>query len=267
MAGFFHFVFGFGIGLLLMVSTRGRFSNKHLFIFAFTNYIGPDFGTIFWFFLGQKDGVSNLFGTIILELFHTLHGWALMSLIYAIIAMKFSEYNLIKNNKNVLNIEWVKREDERLNFLQCYELCYAGGVFHLFIDILSHKGNRIYEWYISTGSWDGNYITWFFIPYGIIWIVVFYFGYIILSAALDKPENIKVIYMAILLSIATFIFALLLFYAKFILGWPAIGEEADAGLIFLFAVYFFLPFVLLVHSYNKNEMKNWEKIEEDDLYE
>lgn len=258
MASFFHFVFGFGIGLLLMFSTRGRFSNKHLFIFAFTNYIGPDFGTIFWFFFGQTEGVSNLFGSIILEFFHTLYGWALISLIYAGIAMKFSTYNLMKNKKNLLNIEWIKREEESLSFLQCYEVCYAGGVFHLFIDILSHKGNKIYEWYIGTGAWEGNYIIWLFIPYGIIWISVFYFGYIILSSAINKPENIKAMYMAILLSIATFIFAVLLFYAKYILGWPAIGEEADAGLIVFFSIYFFLPFVLLVHSYNENEMRNWK---------
>ncbi|TFF95103.1 MAG: hypothetical protein EU544_03455, partial [Promethearchaeota archaeon] len=200
MSGFAHFFLGLSLGFILMYASRGRFSSRHVIIFSINNYIGPDIGTVFWYFFGQQNGQSNLFGFWILQIFHTLYGWPLVALLYAWVWVYYSQIDMIKDESKTLKYKWVKNEEIKLTYRQCYELCVAGGILHLFLDALSTLGAKEYEWYLSTGTWGGKaYFTpWVFV-YFVIWLGLYLSILFLFSKGIEVSEKRKIFFSGILI--------------------------------------------------------------------
>lgn len=254
MAGFAHFFFGLSLGLIFMSASKKRFSNRHLIVFSVNNYLGPDIGTIFWYFFGRSNGTTNLFGFWISQIFHTIYGWPLICVAYAWFWTWFSEWDLKRDTTKRLKVDWIKVPEYKLNYRKSYELCVAGGILHLFLDVLSTLGAKEYEWYINTGTWGGKaYITWFVLIYFIMWLCAYIIIYGILSQALEVKENHKIACSAFIVIVVSSIYAILLLYVQAFLGLPAVGEEADAGVIIFFGTYLFFPLILVLHSFNDDQ--------------
>ncbi len=249
MAGFAHFFLGLSIGFILMWASDRRFTSRHLIVFSVNNYLGPDIGTLFWFFFGRSGGTSNLFGTIIIQIFHTPYGWSVVSLLYALLWVQFTRLDLEKAPEKALNMKWVKDSSAKLKYSQCYELCVAGGILHFFLDILTTSGAAEYEWYISTGTWGGKaYFTWFAIIYFVIWVVTYFSLFILFSRAISMNDHNKLKWVVIIVMISSSLYVIILFYVLIALKLPAVGEESDAGAIPFFAFYLILPIIIAVHS-------------------
>lgn len=140
MPGFAHIIIGLGISIFLYKITEGKFTTKHALVFTVNNLFGPDlsslFPTIDSFFW------SGLEIPIIYYFFHGF-GWFVVALALVI------PWDAIVN--------WKERA---MKLPQVYFLIVAGGLLHLFVDIIGHPsyieyaGQENYPWGAVWIGWD-----------------------------------------------------------------------------------------------------------------
>lgn len=139
MPGLAHVAIAFGLSAVLHAMTRGKFTSKHAIIFSFNNLLGPD-----------------LFGLISGDWYAFFHGmgWLLAAIPLALLWSVFARYSLRWRPFRV-----AKRDpatEPVITFPEVFCLVAAGGLFHLFVDIIGHPP------YIATG--DGGIVPW-----GAVW--------------------------------------------------------------------------------------------------
>lgn len=143
MPAFAHVIFALGLSVFLNKFTEGKFTPKHALVFIVNNIFGPDLAGLFV----PYDSQAYMF----------LHGygWFLMSL--ALLPIWDIAVNRATLNIKERKFKLFDSDKERImSILQVYFLIAAGGIFHLFIDIIGHPS------YINYNGQDN-------FPWGTVW--------------------------------------------------------------------------------------------------
>ncbi len=254
MAGPLHFFYGLGIGLALAFASRGKknyFTAMHVFVFAFNNYLGPDFGAIWWYTTRLSDPAFSQWGII---LFHNPWGWIIQALWLSLVWYYLINRGIMKIFvKQAGSLETaIERGSPPLHYVQCYELLAAGGISHFFIDYLTAKNNAEILWMWETGWWDNPQIQ---LPSNIIALLLsvgMLLGIIGINGPLWKtPIKQKQVRTLILILSCGFAYFVMLAIFRWGIGINPVGEEADlGGLVFLGSLVF-LPLALCIASMNE----------------
>jgi len=146
MPAFAHIIIALGLSIFLYKITEGKFTTKHALVFTVNNLYGPDISS----FLPSVD--SFLWGGLAIpEIYYFFHGfgWFLIAL--------------------ALTIPWdyaLNHKERVMKVKQVYFLILAGGLLHLFVDVIGHPsyinffGQENYPWGVVWWGWDlsGNAI-------------------------------------------------------------------------------------------------------------
>ena len=90
MSALTHFVFGFGLGLIIMYLTEFKFTPKRVIIFGINNYIGPDIGTGIWRLIQALGVPEPLAYNMTILTIHSAYGWPVFSILVALIYYQLS---------------------------------------------------------------------------------------------------------------------------------------------------------------------------------
>ncbi|PWA57573.1 hypothetical protein CTI12_AA409790 [Artemisia annua] len=247
-----HMMYALGTGQALMSISNGRFSPHHCIIYALNAFFGPDIGS-FAEWLTSTVGLGHVFGSSVETFVHDPLFYVLilglpLSLLYARVSRFFVNKGYLDSITGV-----------GLTVKQCFLLISAGSLSHFFLDHLFEENGHstMYTWILSTGWWEGR------APVNPDAVVVIGFlctcliiGFIHINRV--KPEKSirrQSINSAKLLIAIASTYSLWCVSQIYLVNprRPAVGEEADLGVIVFLAVYFFLPHSLCITSMNPVE--------------
>ncbi|KAF5758562.1 hypothetical protein HanXRQr2_Chr16g0730651 [Helianthus annuus] len=247
-----HMMYALGTGQALMTLSSGRFSPHHCLIYALNAFFGPDIGS-FTEWLTSTLGLAALFGSSVETYIHDpfLYIFILgfpLSLLYTRVSRFFVSKGYLDSVSGV-----------PLTVKQCLLLISAGSLSHFFLDHLFEENGHstVYTWILSTGWWKGRAPV---NPDAVV-VVGFLCGCLIIGFIhinRVKPErNIKKQSsnsVKLLIAIGS-LYSLWCASQIYLVNppRPAVGEEADLGVILFLAVYFFLPHTLCIMSMNTPE--------------
>lgn len=231
-----HLVYGLGLGTALSQASEGHFSYIHVLVYALNGWMGPDLGSFFeWCLQAHYPGM----GTFIMDLVHHPIGYVgSMGVPLAYLYRKWST-KLSPGRKG-------------LSFTQSIMLVFAGGISHFALDVPFEENGltRQQSWILSTGWWDEK-------PamdietvavVGVLSVSMIVGFYHISRIAKDKYERSKIDNLkpyGLLLSLSA-LYMLWCVFRTYVLvpRKPAVGEEADLGVLFYIWTYLLLPLVL-----------------------
>jgi len=277
MPGFAHIIFALGLSVFLNKFSDGKFTSKHALIFIVNNLFGPDLAGLFV----PYDSAAYLF----------LHGygWFLMALALVIpwdIFVNRTSWDSQKKRPKFFDPD----KKRIMSIAQVYFLICAGGIFHLFIDIIGHPSYITYmnqagfpwgvvwfggDFYVSivdiwgTGMFPcGNelgFIETYIFMYGFAGLVV---GGRVLFYAHKSDEHLlkAFVILSIAYTLPLIIFYFIPDYSNFNIyadgvnyfGNPdyvpstyrLVGGEADLGILIYLFLFFFVPLLLIYYSIN-----------------
>ncbi|MEX2682133.1 MAG: hypothetical protein Q6373_011065 [Candidatus Sigynarchaeota archaeon] len=260
MPGTAHIVFNLGLSLFLYKATRGKFSIKHAIIFTVNSLVGPDmFGFLDW-------------GNQAYWFFHG-YGWIVAAIPLAFAWSIFTKFSL----------QWVpfkvtKRDPAKeaiITIPEVFCLVAAGGLLHLFIDIIGHPPTASYpggpydipwgaiwfgnDWWFSmdsilaTGRFPcGNYYGYpEYLPYLVSVLAITLLLMMFVMQRSSKHFQIASV-IVILAGIAPLLIAFVgpLLSGSEPMAYHLTGGEADLGVDVFIGLFFFVPLVLLWMSYD-----------------
>ncbi|RZC69824.1 hypothetical protein C5167_032961 [Papaver somniferum] len=244
------YTIGFGVGLMSL--SEGRFSPQHCIIYATNAFLGPDLGS-FSEWLTSTIGFGHNLGSLIMDTIHHPFYYILilgfpLSFFYSWISRIFLQKGILDSISGV-----------PLNRLQCLLLVSAGSISHFFLDHLFEENGHssMYTWIMSTGWWKGR------APVNTDSVVVVgslctcLFGGFIYINRVKQSKSFRTQWVQSV--------KLILVIASLYCVWcasqlylrnppqPAVGEEADLGVIVFLAIYLFLPHSLCIMSMNPKD--------------
>ncbi len=244
MPGPAHLIYGFALGLIFWKLSSGRFSHRHVFTFGVNCYYGPDIGAVLWYV--TRNLLTSDQEQILLLLFHNPYTFPIvLALPLAFGYRAFSRVDIGRVNgwKHI-----VLNPKPELSLVQCYLLITAGGFSHFLYDFIfdANGQSATFRWVIGTGFWETE--AWFDagIVVVILLVTLLITGYMLINNALHQvPPSKRLVQSSALVIV---IAALYVTYLAIRLAiWPelpAVGEEADLGIVIFTAVFLFLPMVL-----------------------
>ena len=126
MASIAHIIISLLLVAILAKVSEGKINVHHAIIFAFNSYFGPDlFGWLPFYGKG-------------VEIYWFIHGLGWPIIAFAIAIIWFYVNNLIFDWKTKKLTKRLTSDKYYLPYLQIYCLITAAGLFHQFIDIISH---------------------------------------------------------------------------------------------------------------------------------
>ncbi|PKA63103.1 hypothetical protein AXF42_Ash007899 [Apostasia shenzhenica] len=256
-------MYALGAGTGLMRVSRGRFSPHHCLFYAANAFVGPDLGSFAeWLSSFSPDGGSGRrLGSLAMDLVH--HPFYYVLLLGLPLAFFYAWLSRFLLKKGILDtISGVP-----LSRKQCFCLVAAGSLTHFFLDHLFEENGHssMYAWILSTGWWQGkapiNPDSVFIIGFLCTCLIV---GFIYINRV-RHGETISLMKadqsLGLILAAASFycLWCVIQIY------WrnpprPAVGEEADLGVLVFLAVYLFLPHGFCVLSMNQNVVHGNERL-------
>ncbi|OVA03732.1 hypothetical protein BVC80_1431g50 [Macleaya cordata] len=250
-----HTMYAFGSGVGLMSLSNGKFSPHHCIVYAVNAFLGPDLGS-FSEWLTSTLGVGQIFGSLIMDSIH--HPFYYILILGLPLSLFYSWMSRVFLHKGILD----SISGVALNRMQCLLLVSAGSLSHFFLDHLFEENGHssMYTWILSTGWWK--------------------------SRAPVNPDAVVVVGSLCTCLLGGFIYInrvkhsksfrtqwtqsvkLILIVASLYCLWcasqiyfrnppqPAVGEEADLGVLVFLAIYFFLPHSLCIMSMNSKDYLN-----------
>ncbi|PIA40467.1 hypothetical protein AQUCO_02500279v1 [Aquilegia coerulea] len=247
-----HTMYTLATGLGLMNLSNGRFSPQHCIIYAINAFLGPDLGS-FSEWLTSTLGVAQSLGSEFMDVIH--HPFYYIFILGFPLSIFYSWVSRFCLQKGVLDsISGVP-----LNKMQCLYLISAGSLSHFFLDHLFEENGRssMYLWILSTGWWKGR------APVNTDSVVVVGFLCICLIAGfiyINRVKPTKSIKTQSrqsleLIMVTGSLYCVWCACQKYLRKppQPAIGEEADLGVLVFLAIYFFLPHSLCIMSMNSKD--------------
>ncbi|RWR77078.1 hypothetical protein CKAN_00555100 [Cinnamomum micranthum f. kanehirae] len=252
-----HMIYTVGSGLGLMHVSNGRFSPQHCLIYAANAFLGPDLGSFSeWLASVLGRGRLDILGSLAMDAIHHPFYYVLLlglpfSLLYNWLSRFFLQRGLLDTFSGV-----------PLSRKQCFLLVSAGSLSHFFLDHLFEENGHssMYTWILSTGWWKGR------APIKPDAVIVVGFlcscligGFIFInrvkagkSISTQTSQSIKLVLVII---------SLYCLWCTSQIYWrnppqPAVGEEADLGVLVFLSIYFFLPHSLCIMSMNPKECLN-----------
>ena len=273
MPGFAHVCIAMGLSVFLYKVTGGKFSIKHAIIFSVNNLVGPDI-------FGVLDYLSPWY-----FFFHG-YGWVIAAIPLVFLWMIFARYHVqwkpFKAWKRDPKVEPV------ITIPEIYCLVAAGGIMHMFVDIIGHPSFIYYNGVLVPWgtAWFGDQL---FESIQGIWATglfpcgnTFHFweNYVLLGSILlvaliliifIMQKGKKPFYLSVLVIIVSYFIPLAISWfipnSGFNINQPGIvnyygdptgfvpytfhltGGEADLGVLVFFGLFLFVPLVLLYMSY------------------
>ncbi|EEF52029.1 uncharacterized protein LOC8289034 [Ricinus communis] len=248
-----HLMYAMGSGVALTTMTKGRFSPHHTLTYTINAFFGPDIGS-FSEWLGSNLGSSaQQLGSALAEYIHDPFFYVLilgfpLSVFYSWVSKVLLQRKFLDSVSGV-----------PLSRRQCFLLVSAGCLSHFFLDHLFEENGHstMYTWILSTGWWKNRAAV---NPDAVI-VVGFLCtcligGFIYINRVKSLKSTRKQSYQSLkfILVIASLY---CLWCASQMYGVnpprPAVGEEADLGVLVFLATYFFLPHSLCIMSMNTKD--------------
>ncbi|KAJ8753565.1 hypothetical protein K2173_022806 [Erythroxylum novogranatense] len=248
-----HLMYAIASSLAFTSLTNGRFSPHHTFVYTVNAFFGPDIGS-FSEWLGSVLGSSaQSLGSALADyvhdsLYYTLILGLPLCVFYSWLSKLFLERKILDSVSGV-----------PLSRRQCLMLLSAGSLSHFFLDHLFEENGHssMYTWILSTGWWssrapvnpDAVLVTGFL-------CICLIGGFIYINRV--KPLNsirqqtnqsLKLI-MAVACSYCMWCASQIYWVNP---RRPAVGEEADFGVLLFLCTFFFLPHCLCIMSMNSKE--------------
>ncbi|XP_010678737.3 uncharacterized protein LOC104894248 [Beta vulgaris subsp. vulgaris] len=252
-----HMMYALGSGLGLMVASNGRFSPHHCVCFALNAFFGPDIGS-FSEWLTSTVGFGDYVGSAVADLVH--HPFYYVVFLGFPLSLLYSWASRILLQKGLLDsISGVP-----LSRMQCFLLISAGSLSHFFLDHLFEENGKssVYTWILSTGWWTGRAPI---NPDAVVVVGLLCIGLIVGFIYIHRIRPSKSVQAQYNQSIK-----LILVIAAMYCLWcasqiyliqprrPAVGEEADLGVLVFLFIYFFLPHSLCIVSMNPKDYHDAE---------
>ncbi|MGV9197496.1 MAG: hypothetical protein ACOC44_10265 [Promethearchaeia archaeon] len=277
MPSFAHVIFALGFSVFLNKVTDGKFTPKHALIFVVNNLFGPDLAGLFVPYDSQ------------LYLFLHGYGWFFMALLLVIpwdILVNRTSWDAERKRPIFFDSE----KERIMNMSQVFFLIAAGGIFHLFIDIIGHpsyiaySGQENFPWgavwfggdnFLTIqdiwgtgmfpcgnefGFWE-SYLFMYLYAGGIVAVVMFFYAH---KSEEKLSKAFIILTLAYLLPLIIFYF--IPDYSGFDINandvkyygdpnyvpavYRLVGGEADLGVLVYIFLFFFMPLMLLYYSFN-----------------
>ncbi|KAK3142357.1 hypothetical protein QOZ80_4BG0345490 [Eleusine coracana subsp. coracana] len=241
-----------GGAALSRVAGPGRFGPHHCAFYAANAFLGPDLGAFAEWLCSFLPSASAVGGLAMSVVHHPFYYPLLLGLplawAYAWLSRRLLRAGVLDSPAGV-----------PLNKRQCFLLISAGSLSHFFLDHLFEENGHstMYTWILSTGWWKGR------APINPDAVVVVGLLCICLMGGFVYINRVKHGVSATEKSNQSFY--LILVIASLYCMWcanqiylrqpsqPAIGEEADLGVIIFLAIYLFLPHGFCVLSMNQKD--------------
>ncbi|CAI8609006.1 unnamed protein product [Vicia faba] len=237
-----HLMFAMASGLCLTTTSNGRFSPHHTLVYTINAFFGPDIGSFsVWLasFLGGDTVVS-----FVANLIHDPFGYFIilgfpLSSLYSKISSLLLRSRLLHASHSRLP----------LTKMQCFLLISAGSFTHFFLDHLFEENGKttMYKWILGTGWWDGTAPIY---PSAVVVVgflcLCLIGGFLYLNRASSSVSFHSMILVIVIAALyCSWCISQIYWTSK---RRPAVGEEADLGVLVFLAVFFFLPYALCIMS-------------------
>lgn len=247
-----HLMYAMGTGLALTTLSNGRFSPHHTLFYTINAFFGPDIGS----FSEWLDSILGLgLGSKLADLIHHPFYYVLfpglpLCLLYSWVSGVLLQRRLLDSFSRV-----------PLTRKQCWFLVSAGSFSHFFLDHLFEENghSKMYTWILSTGWWKGRAPV---NPDAVVVVgllcIVLIGGFIYINRVKPHKSINKQSYQSVtLISIVAILYCL---WCASQIHWvnprrPAVGEEADLGVLVFLAIYFFLPHLLCILSMHPRDLQ------------
>ncbi|MED6147387.1 hypothetical protein PIB30_043603 [Stylosanthes scabra] len=256
-----HMMYAMGSGLALTTVSNGRFTPHHTLTYTINAFFGPDIGSFSeWLaslFGGPADALGSAMANLIHHPFFYLVIFVLpLSLLYSKISSYLVHNQLLDSVSRVSHSHSLTHSSPSASSTNSV----AGSFTHFFLDHLFEENGKTttYTWILSTGWWESRAPNY---PDAVIAVSILCssliagFLYLNRANATNSIKNKSYQSMLLIMSIAS----LYCLWCATQIYWisprrPAVGEEADLGVIVFLAVYFFLPYGLCIMSMNPKEV-------------
>ncbi|KAK2355727.1 hypothetical protein QL285_093112 [Trifolium repens] len=244
-----HLMYAMASGLGLTTLTNGRFSPHHTLTYTINSFFGPDIGSFSEWIGSLLGGSADTVGSAVADLIH--HPFYYILILGIPLSFIYSRISSFLLHNHLLDSSLSKVP---LNKMQCFFLISAGSFTHFFLDHLFEENGKttMYTWILSTGWWQSRAPV---NPDSVVVVIILCAcligGFFYLNRASSSNSIKKKSYQSMLLMI--FIASLYCLWCTIQIYWitprrPAVGEEADLGVLVFLAVYFFLPYGLCIMS-------------------
>ncbi|XVF09255.1 hypothetical protein REPUB_Repub07fG0076500 [Reevesia pubescens] len=249
-----HMMYAMSSGVALTHLTKGRFSPHHTLIYTLNTFFGPDIGSFSeWLsstFLAGSSFLSSLPDGIHHPFYYVLILGLPLCVFYSWLSSVLVRRALLDSVSGV-----------PLSRRQCLFLISAGSLSHFFLDHLFEENGHssMYTWILSTGWWINR------APVNPDAVIVVGFlctcligGFIYINRARLTKSTTKPSYQS--MKLVLIIASLYCLWCASQIYWvnprrPAVGEEADLGVLVFLATYFVLPHFLCILSLNSEDLR------------
>ncbi|KAJ4849186.1 hypothetical protein Tsubulata_044778 [Turnera subulata] len=245
-----HMMYAMGSGLALTSLTNGRFSPHHTLTYTINAFFGPDIGSFSEWLGSLLGGSAQSLGSNLADYIHDPFYYILI--LGFPLCVLYSWVSKLLLQRKVLD----SVSGASLSRRQCFFLVSAGCLSHFFLDHLFEENGHstTYTWILSTGWWKNR------APVNPDAVVVVGFlctcllgGFVYINRVSSVKSIQKQSYQS--LNLMLIIVSLYCLWCASQIYWvnprrPAVGEEADLGVLVFLAAYFFLPHGLCIMSLN-----------------
>lgn len=244
-----HMMYALGTGLGLMAVSEGRFGPPHCLCYAVNAFFGPDIGS----FSEWLSSTLGFQGGDVEDLIH--HPFYYIFILGLPLSLLYHWASRFALRKGLLD----SPSGAPLYWKQCFLLIAAGSLSHFFLDHLFEENGKssMYTWILSTGWWVSRAPI---NPDAVVVVGVLctsLIGGFIYINRVKPSKSLKTQYKQSLKLIIIIAFLYCLWCASQIYlvspHRPAVGEEADLGVLVFLFVYFFLPHYLCIASMNSKD--------------
>eukprot|EP00262_Sarcandra_glabra_P018833 TRINITY_DN6905_c0_g1_i1.p1 TRINITY_DN6905_c0_g1~~TRINITY_DN6905_c0_g1_i1.p1 ORF type:complete len:264 (+),score=9.49 TRINITY_DN6905_c0_g1_i1:75-866(+) len=247
-----HTIYTLGSGLALMNLSQGRYSAQHCIIYAVNAFVGPDLGS-FSEWLSETFGIGRNLASLIMDLIH--HPFYYIFILGLPLSIFYAWLSKVLLHKGILDTF----SGMPLHRRQCFLLVSAGSLSHFFLDHLFEENGHssMYSWILSTGWWKSRAPVNPDAVFVVGFLCTCLIGGFIYINRVKSTKSIRT-QLSQSMRLIIVIISLYCLWCASQIYWinpprPAVGEEADLGVLVFLSVYFFLPYGLCIMSMNPKE--------------
>ncbi|KAK9811918.1 hypothetical protein WJX72_012383 [[Myrmecia] bisecta] len=244
-----HLLTSLGASCTFAHLSEGRFSERHALVFALNSFVGPDIGSCFeWLTNGVHPALA---GAVMSAVHHPVHYAVILGLPLAYL------YRQLTRKTWPWEARLTQQQAPGLSFRQCLLLVIAGELNHFALDVPFEENGEsgMMSWILSTGWFHGEApidAAAAFVIGTLCCLLVAGYLYINRSPSLSTSaaKRQKAVQSAVLLTVFISLYSLWCYYRVYLTKprAPALGEEADLGILVYVVSFWLLPFALCAAS-------------------
>ncbi|XP_022738429.1 uncharacterized protein LOC111291107 [Durio zibethinus] len=249
-----HLMYAMSSGVALTHLTKGRFSPHHTLTYTLNAFFGPDIGS-FSEWLSSTFFAGSSFVSSLADAIH--HPFYYVFILGFPLCVFYSWVSSVSVRRGLLD----SVSGVPLSRSQCLLLMSAGSLSHFFLDHLFEENGHssMYTWILSTGWWINRAPV---NPDAVIVVgllcTCLIGGFLYINRARLTKSTRKQSYQS--MKLILIIASLYCLWCASQIYWvnprrPAVGEEADLGVLLFMATYFFLPHCLCILSMNSEDLR------------